>query len=100
MSLAFAGIHLIGSASVRSRTSNVLHGGTEWAVVTRRVERTVGRHVRDLGTLRGVPEAGWTPSPTPAASEAERNLILRMLEQKKITADEADRLLAALEGQA
>jgi hypothetical protein len=44
----------------------------------------------------------WTPpSPPPAketVSDEERLLILRMLEQKKITLQEAEELLAALEG--
>ncbi len=44
----------------------------------------------------------WTPpSPAPAketVSDEERLLILRMLEQKKITLQEAEELLAALEG--
>jgi hypothetical protein len=33
-----------------------------------------------------------------AVTEEERLLILRMLEQKKISLEEADRLLSALEG--
>ncbi|MBN1145934.1 MAG: hypothetical protein JXA78_01660 [Anaerolineales bacterium] len=36
--------------------------------------------------------------PSPQASEEERLMILRMLEQKKITPDEAEQLLSALEG--
>ena len=46
----------------------------------------------------------WPSPPQPpapqktAATEEERLMILRMLEQKKITLDEADRLLSALEG--
>jgi hypothetical protein len=36
--------------------------------------------------------------PKPAVTEEERLLILRMLEQKKISLEEADRLLSALEG--
>jgi hypothetical protein len=51
----------------------------------------------------------WSPPPTPpvppkppappkeAVTEEERLLILRMLEQKKITLEQADRLLSALE---
>ena len=35
--------------------------------------------------------------PAPPVSEEERMMILRMLEQKKISLEEADRLLAALE---
>ncbi len=51
-----------------------------------------------------IPPAPPTPPVPPApaqpeqASEEERLLILRMLEQKKISLDEADRLLSALEG--
>lgn len=44
----------------------------------------------------------WTPPPPPqpkdVVSDEERLLILRMLEQKKITLQEAEELLAALEG--
>ena len=38
------------------------------------------------------------PQPAEQVSEEERLMILRMLEQKKISLDEADRLLSALEG--
>lgn len=38
------------------------------------------------------------PPRPPAASEEERMMILRMLEQKKITVEDAEKLLAALEG--
>lgn len=48
---------------------------------------------------------GWDPSSRPAAepageavSDEERMTILRMLQDKKITSEEADKLLAALEG--
>ncbi len=40
------------------------------------------------------------PEPAESVSEEERMTILRMVQDKKITAEEADRLLAALEGQA
>jgi hypothetical protein len=43
------------------------------------------------------PKGGPTP-PKPQASEEERMAILKMLQEKKITADEADKLLSALEG--
>jgi hypothetical protein len=43
------------------------------------------------------PPASATPAHEPV-SEEERLMILRMLEQKKISMEEADRLLAALEG--
>jgi hypothetical protein len=42
---------------------------------------------------RGVPV-----SPKPQASEEERMMILKMLQEKKITAEEAEKLLSALEG--
>ncbi|HLA01706.1 MAG TPA: hypothetical protein VJ019_03000, partial [Aestuariivirga sp.] len=65
----------------------------------RRVERSVGRHAPRWNV-------NWTaggpfPPPPPAAgpvSEAEQLAILKMLQEKKITAEEADKLLAALEG--
>jgi hypothetical protein len=37
--------------------------------------------------------------PVDPVTEEERLMILRMLEQKKITLEEADELLSALEGQ-
>jgi len=60
-----------------------------------------GRH-----TLKVDLSASSAPSSSPAASaaasepvsEEERLMILRMLEQKKISMEEADRLLSALEG--
>lgn len=39
------------------------------------------------------------PSPKSASTEEERLMILRMLEQKKITLEQADQLLSALEGE-
>jgi len=45
------------------------------------------------------PKGGPVP-PKPQASEEERLAILKMLQEKKITADEADKLLSALEGDA
>ncbi len=44
------------------------------------------------------PPAPPAPPANPAVSEEERLMILRMLEQKKISLEEADRLLQALEG--
>ena len=40
------------------------------------------------------------PPPGEKVSEEERLMILRMLEQKKISMDEAEKLLSALEGKA
>ncbi|GAB4503213.1 MAG: hypothetical protein Fur0043_02050 [Anaerolineales bacterium] len=42
--------------------------------------------------------AGRPPQPPTPVSEEERMMILKMLAEKKITAEEAERLLAALEG--
>jgi hypothetical protein len=44
------------------------------------------------------PSKGVPMSPKPQASEEERMTILKMLQEKKITAEEAEKLLAALEG--
>ena len=52
----------------------------------------VGRWSWDLSS-KGVPMP-----PKPSVSEDERLLILKMLQEKKITAEEADNLLSALEG--
>jgi hypothetical protein len=52
----------------------------------------VGRWNWDLSP-KGVPM-----TPKAQASEEERLVILKMLQEKKITAEEADKLLAALEG--
>jgi hypothetical protein len=66
--------------------------------VARRLERSVGRHAHRWNV-------NWTaggPFPPPPAvnpvSDEERLAILKMLQDKKITAEEADKLLAALEG--
>jgi hypothetical protein len=36
--------------------------------------------------------------PKPKATEEERMMILKMLQEKKISAEDADKLLSALEG--
>jgi len=71
----------------------------------RRVERA-GRRMNAKVNV-GVGRWNWDLSPKgvpvppkPPASEEERLAILKMLQEKKITADEASRLLAALEGEA
>jgi hypothetical protein len=64
--------------------------------VTERVNRKVnvssGRWNWDLSS-KGVPMP-----PKPQASEEERMAILKMLQEKKITAEDAEKLLSALEG--
>ncbi len=57
-----------------------------------RTALNVGRWSWDLSS-KGVPMPPRSP-----VSEDERLLILKMLQQKKITAEEADNLLSALEG--
>jgi hypothetical protein len=55
----------------------------------------------DVSSPWSSPQAGRpasTPDATGGASEAERRMILHMLEERKITAEEASRLLQALEG--
>ena len=61
--------------------------------VNRKVNMNSGRWTWDFPS-RGVPM-----SPKPQASEEERMTILKMLQEKKITAEEAEKLLAALEGE-
>jgi hypothetical protein len=70
----------------------------------RRAERH-GRHGwtwRWAGGRRAEDETGRAARPaaaaSPAASEAERAAVLRMLSEQRITSEEANRLLDALEG--
>jgi hypothetical protein len=65
-----------------------------------RRQETPSRGRRSWGADFSFSSTPPTPPTTPAApvSEEERMMILRMLEQKKISLEEADRLLAALEG--
>jgi len=78
----------------------------------RKIEKKIWKAERKLNRVRvGIDREGarWTwgvgsrPGPgTEAhagASDEERATILRMLQEKKITAEEADRLLGALEGE-
>jgi hypothetical protein len=60
--------------------------------VNRKVNVSSGRWNWDLSP-KGVPMP-----PKPQASDEERMAILKMLQEKKITAEDADKLLAALEG--
>lgn len=63
--------------------------------VRAKVNVGVGRWNWDLSP-KGVPMPPMPPKPQ--ASEEERLAILKMLQEKKITADDADKLLSALEG--
>lgn len=72
----------------------------------RRAEQNVERSVR-RGAFLKVGRWNWDvapkgvpmPPPAPKATEEERLAILKMLQDKVITADDADKLLAALEGE-
>jgi len=66
----------------------------------RRLEQDVGRRVKSgrWGSYSSPGGPGIRPSAEPV-SEAERLMILKMLEEKKITVEEAQRLLDALEGE-
>jgi hypothetical protein len=68
---------------------------------TREVERRAGRGKVGLEVGRWnwdfAPKGVPMPS-KPQASDEERLAILKMLQEKKITAEEAEKLLAALEG--
>jgi hypothetical protein len=72
----------------------------------RRVERQAGRHTKHAKASVKVGRWNWDVSPgqfTPAppseaVSDQERMSILNMLAEKKITSEQADQLLAALEG--
>jgi membrane protein involved in colicin uptake len=69
-----------------------------------KAERAGRRHERHAAGVRWSWSAPQPPKPPkpPAepVSDAERMAILKMVADKKITADEASRLLAALEGEA
>lgn len=74
---------------------------------TRRQQERKARAADERAQARSKRSWGmeWPSSPQPAptsaaaqVSEEERLMILRMLEQKKISLEEADRLLSALEG--
>jgi hypothetical protein len=60
-------------------------------------KRAAGRHPRWGVPIPPMPPFSPAP-PSEPVSEEERMMILRMLEQKKIGLDEAEKLLSALEG--
>jgi hypothetical protein len=75
----------------------------------RRAERTAERHARrgrvglEIGRwnweFKGGPKPPTPPAPpSEPVTDAERMAILKMLAEKKITAEQAEQLLAALEG--
>jgi hypothetical protein len=82
--------------------------GRVTAQATRRAERHAERHARKWKANVNVGRWNWDPGtkgiPTPAdppsepVAEEERLAVLKMLAEKKITAAQAEALLAALEG--
>lgn len=74
----------------------------------RRAERHAARHARHpksgfvVGRWnwdpQGTPKPPTPPAPSEPVSEEERMAILKMLAEKKITAEQAEELLSALEG--
>ncbi len=93
--------------------------GMDWSGFGERISRQVGqamrradeamRHVERRGRVNVNAKVGrwnWDLSPKgvpvppspPQASEEERMAILKMLQEKKITAEDAEKLLSALEG--
>ncbi|MCC7118187.1 MAG: DUF4097 family beta strand repeat protein [Anaerolineales bacterium] len=63
--------------------------------INRKINIGVGRWNWDVS-----PKGAPMPPAKPQASDEERRAILKMLQEKKITAEDADKLLAALEGDA
>ncbi len=103
----FAGIGVdwsgFGERISRQVEQATRRAGRQAEEAARRAERA-GRRVNAKLNV-GVGRWNWDvfqkggPVPAkPQASEEERMAILKMLQEKKITADEADKLLAALEG--
>jgi hypothetical protein len=93
------------SRQVQAATTRAVRSADE---ATRRAERHAERHARRWG--RNPPPGAWGDfgpkgMPTPPGTsksepvaEEERMAILKMLQEKKITAEQAEQLLQALEG--
>jgi hypothetical protein len=93
------------SRTVQAATSRAARSADE---ATRRAERHAERHARRWGRNpppgawgdfgpKGMPTPPGMPKSEPVAEE-ERMAILKMLQEKKITAEQAEQLLQALEG--
>jgi hypothetical protein len=66
---------------------------------TKQAEDAVRRVSRRAGTKVNLGDWDFKPvTPKPQVSNEERLVILKMLQEKKITAEEAEKLLSALEG--
>ncbi|MCJ7435068.1 MAG: hypothetical protein MUO77_16420 [Anaerolineales bacterium] len=102
----FAGIGFDWSG-FGERISKKVHDATKRVEeAARRVERQAERHTKHAKASVKVGRWNWDVSPgqfTPAppneaVSDQERMSILKMLAEKKITSEQADKLLSALEG--
>lgn len=108
----FAGLNFDWSG-FGERISRQMEQATARAVkhaeeAARRAERQAERHARRWRTSAGAARWKWDfnpqnvpPPPSPPSepvTEEERLAILRMLQEKKITAEQAEQLLSALEG--
>jgi len=96
----FAGIGMDWSGFGERISRQVQHAAQKAEEAARRMNRR-GRPNVNVGTGRwnwDLSPKGVPMPPKPQVSEEERMAILKMLQEKKITAEEADNLLAALEG--
>lgn len=111
------GIHMENVADISMSSSKAGERFNVAEQVRRKVERAAGRaesklrraEHRGTFTLRMMKgqeaAASWnsdakSPEPAEPASDEERMAILRMLHDRKITSEQAEKLLAALEGNA
>jgi len=92
-------------AATRRASKQVDEAARRADEAARRMEQRMGRRGGPKVNV-GVGRWGWdlspkgVPMPTkPQASDEERMAILKMLQEKKITAEDAEKLLAALEGE-
>lgn len=88
------------SERVRRQVERRLHNARRQVdAAQRHVEREVERAQRRSSGFRASVETGGQPGASPqAVTEEERLMILRMLEEGKISVEEAEDLLSALEG--
>jgi len=97
----FAGIHFDWTG-FDQKLSRKIEKATRGAKKAAAAVRHAGRHMRwPEATWDGSgPVGGQAAAAREPVSAEERLAILRMLQEKKITADEAEKLLATLEGEA
>ena len=89
-----------GDMAGRRAQAAARRAGKKAAAAAKRVERQWGRTGQDWSAARrSVNLSGFSTAVREPASDEERLTILRMLQEKKISAEEADKLLSALEGE-